>query len=161
MARLLAAFIFLLLAAGVHATEGDRTLTIGGATRSYRLHLPNNRAPDEPAPLVVLFHGGGGNAAIGERMSGMDAKSDREGFIAVYPNGTGPRIDLFLTWNTWRCCGAALDRRADDVGFTRAMVEAVGRGEHLPPHRTLPPGGVQRRGGGFFRRPAAAPPLAP
>src|ERR1700693_5804479 len=68
----------------------ERTIAVGATTRTYGVHLPNGRAPDQPAPLVVVFHGGGGNAANAARMSGMDAKADKEGFIAVYPNGTGP-----------------------------------------------------------------------
>jgi polyhydroxybutyrate depolymerase len=99
-----------------------------GAERTYRVHLPNGQAPAQPAPLVVVFHGGGGNAENAARMSGMDAKADREGFIAVYPNGTGARAGaMMLTWNTWRCCGAALDNNVDDVAFVRALVEAVAR----------------------------------
>lgn len=92
--------------------------------RTYRLHLPQGAAPRAPAALVLVLHGGGGNADNAARMSGMDAKSDREGFIAVYPNGTGRR---FLTWNAWRCCGPALDQNVDDVGFVRALVEALAR----------------------------------
>jgi polyhydroxybutyrate depolymerase len=105
----------------------ERMITDGATTRTYAVHLPNGRAPNQPTPLVVVFHGGGGNAAGAARMSGMDAKADKEGFIAVYPNGTGPLKDRLLTWNTWRCCGSALDNKVDDVRFVRAMVEAIAR----------------------------------
>ncbi|HXZ48485.1 MAG TPA: PHB depolymerase family esterase, partial [Usitatibacter sp.] len=69
----------------------------------------------------------GGNAANAARMSGMDAEADREGFIAAYPNGTGPLRNILLTWNTWQCCGRALEENADDVGFVRALVGQVER----------------------------------
>jgi polyhydroxybutyrate depolymerase len=115
--------------AAVTACAEERTITVGATTRTYAVHLPNGRAPNQPAPLVVVFHGGGGNAAGAARMSGMDAKADKEGFIAVYPNGTGPLKDRLLTWNTWRCCGSALDNKVDDTGFVRAMVESIAR-EH-------------------------------
>jgi polyhydroxybutyrate depolymerase len=99
-----------------------------GTARTYRIHLPNERAPSKPVPLVVVFHGGGGNAENAARMSGMDAKADKEGFIAVYPNGTGARANvMLLTWNAWRCCGAALDNNVDDVAFVRALVDVVAR----------------------------------
>src|SRR4051812_5775513 len=100
-------------------------MTLSG--RTYEIHLPNGRAPGEPAPLVLVFHGGGANAANAMRMSGMNAKSDAEGFIVAYPNGTGPRRDSFLTWNAWRCCGLALERKVDDVAFVRALVDEVAR----------------------------------
>src|SRR5689334_13724540 len=89
------------------------TMTVGGLNRTYDVHLPNGEAPSAPAPLVIVLHGGGGNAANAARMTGMDAKADREGFIVAYPNGTGPRGDVLLTWNAWRCCGPALDNKVD------------------------------------------------
>ena len=118
-----------LLVAACSAAADERVIDAGGSARSYRIHLPNGREPAEPVPLVIVFHGGGGNAANAARMSGMDAKADREGFIAVYPNGTGGRAGMLLTWNAWRCCGPALDNGVDDVGFVRAVVENVAR-EH-------------------------------
>jgi polyhydroxybutyrate depolymerase len=61
-------------------------------------------------------------------MSGMDAKADAKGFIVAYPNGTGMRADAkLLTWNAWRCCGAALDNKVDDVGFVRALVDDIAK----------------------------------
>ena len=117
-----------ILLAAMAATAEERSIVAGGAARSYIVHLPGGRVPAEPAPLVLVFHGGGGNAANAARMSGMDAKADREGFIAVYPNGTGARAGaMLLTWNAWRCCGTALDGRIDDVGFVRALVDSPAR----------------------------------
>ncbi len=110
------------------ATAEERSIDVAGIPRTYIVHLPNNHAPAQPAALVMVFHGGGGNAANAARMSGMDAKADKEGFIAVYPNGTGGRANaILLTWNAWRCCGAALDNKVDDVAFVRALVDAVAR----------------------------------
>jgi polyhydroxybutyrate depolymerase len=122
-----AATLLVLIGMPAFAANEERSVDVAGTSRGYVIHLPHGRAPERPAPMVMVFHGGGGNAANAARMSGMDAKADQEGFIAVYPNGTGPRPNAFLTWNAWRCCGLALDRRVDDVGFARALVEAVAR----------------------------------
>jgi polyhydroxybutyrate depolymerase len=73
-------------------------------------------------PLVVSFHGGGGNARGEETYTGMDAFADGEGFIVVYPNGTGRLGERLLTWNAGTCCGYASDNNVDDVGFVRALV---------------------------------------
>jgi polyhydroxybutyrate depolymerase len=100
-------------------------LEIGGRKRTYLLHLPKGEEGKTPRPLVVVFHGGGGNAQNAVRMTGMDAKADQEKFIAVYPNGTGPTEGALLTWNAWNCCGPALDSRVDDVAFVRALVEKL------------------------------------
>jgi len=99
-------------------------ITVNG--RTYEIHLPGNRAPGKPAAVVIVLHGGGGNAANAERMSGMSAKADKEGFIAAYPNGTPSRPGgPLLTWNAWRCCGAAMDSHADDVAFMREVVDDI------------------------------------
>jgi polyhydroxybutyrate depolymerase len=34
----------------------------------------------------------------------MDLLADAEGFIAVYPDGTGRMRDRLLTWNAGTCC---------------------------------------------------------
>lgn len=129
-ARAVAILLLLVTWSAAADDRSERSLVdAGGLTRKYRIHLPDGREPAEPVPLVILFHGGGGNAANAARMSGMDAKADREGFIVAYPNGTGPRAGILLTWNAWRCCGTALDNRVDDVGFVRALVDTLAR-EH-------------------------------
>ena len=123
------AILTIALITATSAFAEERTLRLGGIKRSYELHLPNGRAPSQPAALVLVFHGGGGNAANAARTSAMDAKADREGFIAVFPNGSGllPGARLGLTWNAWWCCGAAIQNQADDVAFVRALVDAVAR----------------------------------
>jgi polyhydroxybutyrate depolymerase len=55
----------------------------------------------------------------------MDAVADREGFLAVYPNGTGRLADRLLTWNAGTCCGYARDQHVDDVGFVRALLQRL------------------------------------
>lgn len=124
-----AALLALLAAAGLAASAEDiqRTVAVAGITRTYYIHLPHGVKPVKPAPLVVVFHGGGGNASNAERMSGMSGKADQEHFIVAYPNGSGRLGHTLLTWNTWVCCGYALDSHADDVAFVRAMVEAIER----------------------------------
>jgi polyhydroxybutyrate depolymerase len=81
-----------------------------------------------PLPVVIAFHGGGGNARGYQAYAGLDAVADREGFLVVYPNGTGPLRQLLLTFNAGNnCCGPALAQRVDDVGFAAAVVEDVAR----------------------------------
>jgi len=122
------ALVLLAAALPALAQQGDeeRSVAVGQATRTYRLHVPAG-APPGALPLVVVFHGGGGNGRNAAHMSGMDAKADREKFIVAYPNGSGRMQETLLTWNTWQCCGYALDNHADDVAFVRAMIEAIAR----------------------------------
>jgi polyhydroxybutyrate depolymerase len=90
--------------------------------RSYRLHLPPGYDSQLPTPLVLMFHGGGGSAKqLEEDSSGMNEVADREGFVTVYPDGTG----TIQTWNAGACCGAADRKDVDDVGFVRDLLEEL------------------------------------
>jgi polyhydroxybutyrate depolymerase len=132
----------LLAALNAAAADVQRFIDVGGMQRRYVVHVPDGRADSAPAPLVVVFHGGGGNAANAARTSGMGAKADRAGFIVAYPDGTGRRAGAkaFLTWNAWRCCGAALDNNVDDVAFVRAMVADIERGHAVDRRRVYAAG---------------------
>ena len=116
-------------APGQPGTSDSRDFTgmleVEGRTRSYRLHVPPGHDASAPAALVVALHGGGGNAAGLEAHIGMDAIADREGFLAVYPDGNGRLGEILLTWNSGNCCGYALDEQADDVAFVRALVRQL------------------------------------
>ncbi len=57
---------------------------------------------------------------------GQITASEREGFVAVFPNGFSRfKTGRFATWNAGTCCGAARDRNIDDVGFIRQLVAKV------------------------------------
>jgi polyhydroxybutyrate depolymerase len=110
-------------AAGLASGETTRTLSHGGRERSYILYVPPSVDWSRPVPLVFVFHGGTGNARSAANMSGFDSVADANGFLVVYPNGTGRfSDDVLLTWNGGDCCGSARENNVDDVGFVRAMV---------------------------------------
>lgn len=108
-----------------------RTLETNGVQRRYVVRVPPNlyqhsgdRQHDR-VPLVLVLHGGGGNAANAERMTGFTDKARREGFIVVYPEGTGRFNGRLLTWNAGHCCGYAMNRRVDDVAFIDALLDRL------------------------------------
>jgi len=136
LAASLAAFLVGLVATpAAHAASGaGRTISItvrhDGMKRTALVHTPPQIAERRPLPVVVNFHGGGGNAIGHQRYARMDALADREGFILVYPNGTGMLQDSLLTWNAGGCCGVSAKQGTDDVGFVRALLGELAR--HLP-----------------------------
>jgi polyhydroxybutyrate depolymerase len=73
-------------------------------------------------PVVLAFHGGGANADNMVFFSGLSEKANEAGFIVVYPNGTG-RLQRMLTFNAGNCCGFAAASNADDVAFTRCLLD--------------------------------------
>jgi polyhydroxybutyrate depolymerase len=113
--------------AGLAPGDHEIALAHGGFARSYLVHLPPQAAAGRPLPVVLNFHGGGANASLQKWYSRMDEAADRHGFIAVYPNGTGPVPGRFLTWNTGACCGWAALQGVDDVGFAVQVLEDLAR----------------------------------
>jgi polyhydroxybutyrate depolymerase len=108
---------------------GNHTLSLrhGGRTRQYIAHIPPAAASGRALPLLLAFHGGGGEAAGFQDYAGLDVVADREGFIVVYPYGSGVLPRRLLTWNAGGCCGYAMDRKVDDVGFAIAVLDDVAR----------------------------------
>ena len=78
---------------------GNHTLTVshGGRARDYIVHVPPAAARDQPLPVMLAFHGGGGNASGFQAYAGLDSVADAEGFLVLYPNGTGPLRQRLLT----------------------------------------------------------------
>lgn len=116
-------------AAGSPIAPGDHTFTLrhGGRLRRYIVHVPPAVRTGAPLPVMLAFHGGGGEAAGFQRYAGFDPVADREGFLVVYPYGTGPLRKGLLTWNAGTCCGYAVQRDVDDVGFAMSVVDDLRR----------------------------------
>jgi len=116
---------------------GDHEFTLihGQLHRSYIVHVPPQARNGKPLPAVVNFHGGGAHAQVQKLYSRMDATADREGFVAVYPNGTGGIGGRLLTWNAGACCGLAAASRVDDVGFALALLDDLAGRVALDPER--------------------------
>lgn len=105
--------------------DHERTLTSGGRTRTYLVHVPKTYDPQKPVPVVLVYHGAGTNAAITVPFTGMSKKADEAGFIAVYPNGTG--IGPFLTWNAGGLTGKLAEGKPDDVSFTADLLDDLAK----------------------------------
>ncbi len=111
------------------------TLTYDGIERTYILHVPGSYNGDKAAPLVLDFHGGGGNANSQMRTSQFNTLADEKEFLVAYPNGTGRLEDKLLTWNGGTCCGYAVTNQIDDVGFVRALVAEIRSKYNIDPKR--------------------------
>lgn len=118
----------------VFVSGKTRTLQVDGLDRSFILNVPPSYTPDQPWPLVLVFHGGAGKAARMDYISGFQAESDRSGFILAYPNGTG-RVENVFTWNAGLCCGYAFEENIDDVNFIRVLIEALSKEFNLDTKR--------------------------
>jgi polyhydroxybutyrate depolymerase len=69
------------------------------------------------------LHGGGGSSLSFSRKTAWSEKADEEGFVVVYPNGSGRWSDeRLLTRNAAHGCGYAHRKGVDDVGFIRKLI---------------------------------------
>lgn len=130
MRPLLAATLLLLVPALAPAAfvpgDNNRSMTVAGVTRTYRVHVPPGWTAAVPVPVVVDIHGWSSNAAQQQTLSGLQAVSDREGFLVVWPQG------INNAWNAGMCCG---NPDVDDVAFIRLVVDAVLTEANADPRR--------------------------
>lgn len=103
----------------------DKTITTAdGLLRSYIVHIPVGYNAKKTYPLVLVFHGGFGWAENIETHSGISQLADKNGFIAVYPNGIESNTNI-RTWNAGDCCGYSSRKNIDDVSFVRQLVDSL------------------------------------
>lgn len=105
--------------------DHTRTLTVQGLQRTYHLHIPRNYDPLQPAPVVLALHGAGMNGSLMSLFCGLDQTAEREGFVVVYPNGTGN--GPFLSWNAGGLPKKLLEGRPDDVAFINHLLDDLAR----------------------------------
>jgi len=98
--------------------EYANSIIVNGETRDYILHIPSGY-DSKPVPLVIVLHPHGSSAKGIEKTSDMSTKADKEGFLVVYPNGTGnPRA--------WNAGFYPLNpTQSDDVAFISAVIDKL------------------------------------
>jgi len=70
-------------------------VAIGGTGRTMLIHVP---VAAKPAPLLFVLHGSGGSGAAILANSGLEATSDRHGFLLAAPDAGIPHERGFV-WN--------------------------------------------------------------
>lgn len=129
-------FATLLYALSAAASDQELRLDVGGRSRTALIHTPDGADLSKPLPLVIVLHGGGGNAESAAKQTGLSVVADRDKFIVAYPNGTSRLFsNRFLTWNAGACCDYAQKNKVDDVGFIRALVAEIQHTHALDPKR--------------------------
>lgn len=97
------------------------SLVHDGIARTYRLFVPQGLPASNPAPLVLVLHGGGGNGDMIARLTNFDAAARRYGFVAVYPDAYEKH------WNDGRLGTpyVSLVTNVDDVGFLESLIARI------------------------------------
>lgn len=124
------------------AKVGDKqimSVTVDGKKRTFIMHVPSAYKGDKAVPLVVDYHeiGGSGNGQYSS--TNYRSKTDPEGVITLYPDGTskgsGGMMGNMPGWNVGPCCSAD-----DDVKFTREMINMVEEIACIDPKRVYAAG---------------------
>ena len=98
-------------------------MNFGGLTRSYLVHVPTGYNGTSALPLVLAFHGGAGNSQAMRTETGLDTTSNQNGFMVVYPDGTGATDHKF--WDAGITGVSAVNNHVDDVGFVNALLNTL------------------------------------
>ena len=120
--------LLLVLIFAATASLSDQTngsLVSSGQQRKYLLHVPLTYDPARPTALVISMHGAALWPAAQMKTSQWNKVADEQGFIVVYPSGTGfPRI--------FPMEGDAL---AADVRFISDLIDTLEAGYNIDPAR--------------------------
>ena len=109
-------------------------IVVDGYRRSYIIHKPAN-AHINNLPLMVVLHGGLGNAVSIMNSTGMNAIADTGPFLVAYPNGIAGFRRNRRTWNAGICCGPASRKKVDDIAFIEKMIEEIKAKYAINPNR--------------------------
>ena len=102
------------------AGDHKMSVNVDGKSRTFIMHVPSAYKGTDPVPLVVDYHPIGGSGQGELSSSPYKGKTDPEGVITLYPDGTAKPGGMGNGWNVGPCCS-----NDDDVKFSREMIKAV------------------------------------
>lgn len=115
-------------------------LVFEGRSRHALIRIPASYAGN-PVPLMVSFHGRHGTGEDQRDLTHFNDVSDTYGFIVAYPDG------VEQSWNALHGTGEAEALGVNDVGYTRALLNALREKYQIDPKRMYASGFSN---GGFF-----------
>ena len=117
----------------------NQSLQHTSGNRQYAIYIPVNYNSAQPVPLVLLFHGFTNNISNMFNDSEMQMLADTNNFIYAIPQGLGG----LPGWNI----GLNFGGNADDLGFTRSLIDRISLNYSINPKRVYAAGFSN---GGFF-----------
>lgn len=110
----------------------EKTIKVDGIERSYILRVPKQYDNKTSLPVVFVYHGWTSTAKQAEAYTQFGAKSEKEGFILVVPDGT-EGINKLRGWN----CGFLNlgNPDADDVKMTSDILDSLERDMYVDEKR--------------------------
>lgn len=129
--RILSLFLALMIFMSARSAHADlanhheRRMVVNGVERTYQVHFPSPMPVNlrEGIPLVIVLHGGRSNADNIAKASRFSALADKNGFMVVFPDGTGKIEGRRLTWNAGSCCDYAMENDSEDIAFIEELID--------------------------------------
>jgi len=104
----------------------DETLWVDNRERTYLIHIPACFQDGVPIPLVLMFHGGGGQASVVGKDTGWIEKSEEACFLVVLPNGVPQDPDQPASFSgnpqLWNDGSGRFNQDIDDVAFIEELI---------------------------------------
>lgn len=133
--------IFLVSVSILNRTNG--TIVSSGEKREFLLYVPSSYDCTEPTPLVISLHGAMSWPAFQMKISQWNAAADENGFIVVYPSGTGTGP------KTWYMERAQTPSQMPDVKFISDLIDTLEAAYNIDPTRIYA-NGLSNGGGMAF-----------
>lgn len=86
-------------------TSGRYSVDHNGVSRDFQVHVPASYDPSVPAPLIVAFHGWGGDDSEFLSAASVTAEADARGYVVVAPVGLGAGPPD-RSWSSWSFRGS-------------------------------------------------------
>ena len=112
-------------------TVQELAIKVDGHTWTYHLHIPL-KARSVSAPLVLVFHGAGGNGRDYLSKNGWADLSEQEGFVVAAPDGLAafPRLPANFRmnprlWNSGQLNVNMPRAKINDMSFVKALLDDI------------------------------------
>jgi polyhydroxybutyrate depolymerase len=121
--------------------QTNGSIVSAGEEREYLLHVPKSYDRTVPTPLVISLHAAMTWPAFQMNLTRWNRTADENGFIVVYPAGTGTGL------KTWFMDGARTPSGMPDVRFISELIETLQPTYNIDPTRIYANG--MSNGGGM------------
>lgn len=121
----------------------QQSIEFEGRMRSYLLYLPPAVSQQSALPLLLAFHGGGGQGQSMQGLTGFNALASQKGFIVVYPDAVDKN------WNDGRGSPFLASQREgiNDTGFVSALIDHLSHNLNIDAKRIY---AIGMSNGGIF-----------
>ncbi len=108
--------LLLVLVVVALARPNWRSIEVDGQKRHYLVAEPSSM--EGPLPVLIFFHGGGGNAPMISRI-GFSRLAEERGYLLVYPHAIRGHWQVGMTDHP------KYDPNIDDLNFVQALLEQL------------------------------------